>query len=145
MPVLENKPKIRTNIVHKDKSDPFERKKKMRKKLVKKIKATIDRPLTASQLMNVIMPKKLNLFKSQVLDPRGKGPNKFNFILPKPGQDHPVSPPPNSKDEAKTPYTKPIADKRQYRQFILQPMSTLGYKTIPSESIQYRSLSQHYK
>ena len=135
MPVLENKAKIRTNIVHKDKSDPFKRKNKMKKKLGKKIKPPVDGPLTAFQLMDVVMPKKLNFFKSQVSNLTEKGSKKLNFILPKLGQDHLVLSPPNSKDEAKTPSTEPVADIRENRQFILQPMSTLGYKTIPSESI----------
>ena len=78
MPVLENKPKIRINIVHKDKSDSFKRKKIMKKKLVKKIKPPVDGPLTASQLMDVVLPKKLNFFKSQVSNLTEKGPQKFN-------------------------------------------------------------------
>ena len=82
------------------------------------------------------MPKKLNFFKSQVSDLTEKGSKKLNFILPKLGQDHLVSSPPNSKDEAKTPSTEPVADIRENRQFILQPMSTLGYQLIPSECIQ---------
>jgi hypothetical protein len=66
MSELENKPKIRTNIVHKDKSDHFKRKKKLEKKHIRKIKPPIDGPLTASQLMEVVMQKKLNFWKSQV-------------------------------------------------------------------------------
>ena len=108
----------------------------MKKKLVQKIKPPVDGPLTVSQLMDVVMPKKLNFFKSQVSNLTEKGSKKLNFILPKLGQDHLVSSPANSKDEAKTPYTEPVGDIRPNRQFILQPMSTLSYHLIPSENIQ---------
>jgi hypothetical protein len=86
--------------------------------------------------MDVVMPKKLNFFKSQVSDLTQKDSKKLNFILPKLGQDHLVSSLPNSKDEAKTPSTEPVADIRDNRQFILQPLSTVGYQLIPSKSIQ---------
>jgi hypothetical protein len=65
--------------------------------------------------MDVVMPKKLNFFKSQVSDLTEKGPKRFDFILPKPGQDHFVSSPTNNKDAAKTPHTEPVADIIQKR------------------------------
>ena len=92
--------------------------------------------------MDVVMPKKLNFFKSQHYDLTKKGPQNCNFILPKPGKDHLVSSPPNTKDESKTPSTEPVADIRHYRQFILQPMSTLSYHLISSKTYKYRSQSQ---
>eukprot|EP00092_Neocalanus_flemingeri_P014244 GFUD01015364.1.p1 GENE.GFUD01015364.1~~GFUD01015364.1.p1 ORF type:complete len:1050 (-),score=269.28 GFUD01015364.1:283-3432(-) len=142
MPVLDYKPRIRTTIVHKDKSKG--RKKILsRKKFVKRMKPPVDGPLTASQLMDVVVPKKLNFLKppastvlpsSQLAD---KGPKKFNFILPKPGPDNQFSHPSSSKTEAfPNPVATPTPNTNENKQFILQPMYTLSYQPMPSESDQ---------
>merc|ERR1712106_823084 len=141
MPSVENKPKIRTTIVHKDKSDPFKfkRKKIVKKKFAKKIKPPApDGPLTASQRMDVVIPKKLNFLKSPPPILTEKGPKKLNFILPKPGPECPVPTSQLSEDEAKTASEEQVVTVAPNTvvnpQFILQPMFTLSYPPLSNES-----------
>ena len=134
MSIFVKKPKIRTTIIHKDKSNPFKfkRKKILKKKFAKKIKPPVDGPLTASQLMDVVVPKKLNFLKSPILQLPEKGPKKLNFILPKPGPEIHVS---NNEDETKTTSAATITpNTTENPQFILQPMYTLSYQPMSSES-----------
>ena len=141
MPSVENKPKIRTTIVHKDKSDPFKfkRKKIVKKKFAKKIKPPApDGPLTASQLMDVVIPKKLNFLKSPPPNLTEKGPKKMNFILPKLGPECSVTMKQPSEGDAKTASQEQVTtiapNTGENPQFILQPMFTLSYPPLPNES-----------
>jgi len=134
---VDSKPKIRTSIIHKDKSNPFKfkRKKIIKKKFAKKIKPPVpDGPLTASQLMDVVIPKKLNFLKAPIPHGQEKGPKKLNFILPKPVPD---SSPVQSvvEEKVKTGANEEVPNTTvENPQFILQPMYTLSYQPISVEN-----------
>ena len=104
----------------------------MKKKLAKKIKPPVpDGPLTASQLMDVVIPKKLNFLKAPLPYSLEKGPKKLNFILPKPSPDCSVANMPTvSEEEALSGEQVPTVDNQQV---ILQPMYTLSYQPMTSE------------
>jgi len=139
MPVLDYKPRIRTTIVHKDKSRPFKSARKKiisKKKFVKKIKPPVDGPITAAQLIDAVIPRKLNFLKpSTSSEPTDRSVKKFNFILPKPGPETLFSQNSSSKSEIKIPSTvaNVSASTNENSQMILQPMYTLSYQTIPEK------------
>jgi len=137
MPVLDYKPRIRTTIVHKDKSRPFKsaRKRVMaKKKFVKKIKPPVEGPITAAQLIDAVIPKKLNFLKpSTSSEPADRYVKKFNYILPKPGPETQNS---SSKAEIKIPSTgaNVLASTNENARMILQPMYTLSYQPLPEKN-----------
>jgi len=135
---VDSKPKIRTSIIHKDKSNPFKfkRKKIVKKKFAKKIKPPVpDGPLTASQLMDVVIPKKLNFLKAPISHSQEKGAKKLNFILPKPVPESMVSVQSVVEEKAKTAVTEEVTNTTvENPQFILQPMYTLSYQPVSVEN-----------